>query len=134
MYPAAHIPLVTTTTPTKFAQSVNAGVSALENHLAGESTGCPNQKFVISGYSQGALVVDIALAHEPANILSRIKGVALFGDPFFKSGESYDVGTFSMLRDGLVRDVFPWIAEWQHAAFVSQQCDAELLHLRRPDL
>lgn len=110
VYPATHIPIITDATPLQFAQSVNAGVSALMSHLNSESAECPNQKFVVSGYSQGALVVDIALAQEPSSILSRVKGTVLFGDPFFDSSEPYDAGTYSSSRNGLVRDALPAIA------------------------
>jgi cutinase len=70
--------------------SPGAGVRNLVAHLSEQAAACPNQRFVVVGYSQGAFVVQDALgagirlpgtttvAARPA---SRIAAVLLFGDP-----------------------------------------------------
>ncbi|KAF2756297.1 alpha/beta-hydrolase [Pseudovirgaria hyperparasitica] len=43
---------------------------------------CPSSVIVLSGYSQGAMVVRNALARAKASAVSRVKNVVTFGDPF----------------------------------------------------
>jgi cutinase len=43
---------------------------------------CPDTKFVVSGYSQGAMVAHNCVAYAEEAIKSRVKGVVVFGDPF----------------------------------------------------
>ena len=59
----------------KFGDSVNAGVEMLENLIR---TSCPETKFVLGGYSQGAIVISKAL---PAINPERLIYAATFGDP-----------------------------------------------------
>ena len=59
----------------KFGDSVNAGVTNLVSLVNHE---CPNTKYVIGGYSQGAIVISKALAKLNAN---KIIYAATFGDP-----------------------------------------------------
>ncbi|RDI85231.1 hypothetical protein Vi05172_g4574 [Venturia inaequalis] len=50
--------------------------------LKSSAAQCPDTKFVLSGYSQGAMVAHICAAYAEEAIKSRIKGVVVFGDPF----------------------------------------------------
>ena len=71
----------------------NYGSGQLVNQLQAEHEACPDQSFVISGYSQGAWVVDKALhilystpkipflGAEDLAILHQIKYVFLYGRP-----------------------------------------------------
>ena len=59
----------------EFSASVNAGVRELVQMVNGE---CTNTKYVLGGYSQGAMVVSKAIHSIPAD---RIIYVATFGDP-----------------------------------------------------
>ena len=73
----------------------NSGSGQLVKQLQAEHKACPSQAFVISGYSQGAWVVDKALHNlystsknqslgaEARAILHQIKFVFLMGDPAF---------------------------------------------------
>lgn len=45
---------------------------------------CPNSKIVVSGYSQGAMVVHNALGSGSAS--SQVAGAVLFGDPLIRQG------------------------------------------------
>lgn len=60
----------------KFGRSINAGVAQLTTHI--NHTTCPHTKFIIGGYSQGAMVLSKAL---PSLNASRIIYTATFGDP-----------------------------------------------------
>ncbi|MEU7631840.1 cutinase family protein [Nocardia sp. NPDC049220] len=71
--------------------SVGRGSADLVHHLIEVSAACPHQRFVVAGYSQGAVVVHAALGSDvaiipgtvqlPSQLASRIQAVLLFGDP-----------------------------------------------------
>jgi hypothetical protein len=67
-----------------FGGSVAEGVTKLHDVLTTQHITCPNQRFVIVSYSQGAWATGEALAgldqHEPI-LLSHIEAVVLLGDP-----------------------------------------------------
>ncbi|GAA4146170.1 cutinase family protein [Actinomadura keratinilytica] len=89
-----------------FDTSAPVGVGNLISTLNAEAQRCPDQRYVLLGYSQGAGVVGDALAAPSARIWGRDKGtvstaassriaaIVLFGDIRFKAGEPYNVGTF----------------------------------------
>lgn len=66
------------------------GIRNLIDHLKTQSAACPNQKFVLGGYSQGALIIDSSLGIKtlgeanitiPAGIAPKIAAAVVFGDP-----------------------------------------------------
>lgn len=77
------------------ADSPARGNRDLVEHLASQAAACPNQEFVLVGYSQGANVVDNAIgvssdgavvggpivATIPAAVEPRVKAVVLYGNP-----------------------------------------------------
>lgn len=62
----------------EFGKSVNQGVGELKTYLRRTSLVCPQTKFVLGGYSQGAMVLSSTLEELDSN---RILYVATFGDP-----------------------------------------------------
>ena len=86
--------------------SPGTGVTNLVNLLNTEAQQCPDQKYVLMGYSQGAIVTGDALvapekrrAGKDAGELSaaasgKIAAVLLYGDPGFTAGEPFNVGDF----------------------------------------
>ncbi|MFI0453318.1 cutinase family protein [Actinomadura sp. 6N118] len=89
-----------------FNTSAPVGVGNLISTLNSETQACPNQKYILLGYSQGAGVVGDALAATSARIWgadkgtvssaasSRIAAIVMFGDIRFRAGEPFNVGTF----------------------------------------
>jgi cutinase len=75
--------------------SVQKGNTDLVNHVKAQAAACPQQRFVLVGYSQGANVVDNSIgvssdgavvggpivATIPAELAPRIAAVLLFGNP-----------------------------------------------------
>jgi pimeloyl-ACP methyl ester carboxylesterase len=55
------------------------GTADVGKRLAQENTECPDEKFVLVGYSQGGMVVQSALASIPAAIQSKVVAVILYG-------------------------------------------------------
>jgi cutinase len=91
---------------TNYASSVAKGDSAIKSELATDVANCPNEQFVLIGYSQGAQVVGDALggggggnlgtaatAGVPASTAAKIIAVVQMGDPRRVPGLSFDVGT-----------------------------------------
>ncbi|MBF6333539.1 cutinase family protein [Nocardia transvalensis] len=95
--------------------SVGDGSRDLVAHLTAQATACPDQRFVLAGYSQGAVVVHAALGTWPATLVpgaaqlppdlgDRVAVVLLFGDPLRLIGQSvpepYSARTGSWCLDG----------------------------------
>jgi cutinase len=87
--------------------SAAQGNSDLVNHVRGQANSCPNQRFILVGYSQGANVVDNSIgissagavvgspivATIPAALEGRVSSVLLFGNPIRALGKSV-TGTY----------------------------------------
>jgi len=87
--------------------SAAQGNADLVNHVNSQAAACPNQRFVLVGYSQGANVVDNSLgissdgavvgspivATIPAALAPRVAAVLLFGNPIRALGKSV-TGTY----------------------------------------
>jgi cutinase len=66
--------------------SVPTGVKDTTNRLTSQMKACPEQKFAIVGYSQGAGVMHAAAVKFDSAVISKIAAAVMFGDPGFKSG------------------------------------------------
>lgn len=89
--------------PTSAAQ----GNSDLVNHVTSQAASCPNQRFILVGYSQGANVVDNSIgissagavvgspivATLPAALEPKVAAILLFGNPIRAIGKSV-TGTY----------------------------------------
>ncbi|MEV5842499.1 cutinase family protein [Streptomyces sp. NPDC051985] len=87
--------------------SAAEGNADLVNHVTSQAAACPNQRFVLVGYSQGANVVDNSIgissagalvgspivATIPAALEPRVAAVLLFGNPIRALGKSV-TGTY----------------------------------------
>lgn len=87
--------------------SAAQGNADLVNHVNSQAAACPNQRFVLVGYSQGANVVDNSIgissdgavvgspivATIPAALEPRVAAVLLFGNPIRALGRSV-TGTY----------------------------------------
>ena len=61
------------------------------NRLISQSRACPNQKFALVGYSQGAVVIRQAVQRLPASILNKIVAWIGYGDPARRQGNEDDL-------------------------------------------
>jgi cutinase len=68
-----------------FATSVPAGAGDLVDHLVAQAAACPDQRFVVMGHSQGAMVVQHSFAVIPDALFDRVVAVAIFGSPYYKA-------------------------------------------------
>lgn len=78
-----------------FGESVRQGMNELKNYIVSVSAFCPRTKFVLGGYSQGAMILSQSLKDIPAD---KIIYVATFGDPKLYLPEGNN-------RDGIWRKV-----------------------------
>ncbi|WP_053385860.1 cutinase family protein [Leucobacter japonicus] len=90
------------------------GARTLVDILNVQSEACPDQRFVLLGYSQGALVIGDSLSPPEDRMvgetvgtvdegaMERVLAVVLFGDPRFEGAAEYNVGSFDASLDGLL--------------------------------
>ena len=90
------------------------GVRMLIDTLNVQAEHCPDQRFALLGYSQGALIVgdalsapELRLVGETVGELSedaaeRVLAIVLYGNPRFAGGEAYDVGDFDEALGGIL--------------------------------
>lgn len=90
------------------------GVRVLIDTLNVQSGACPEQEFVLLGYSQGAMVVGDALVASGARMIGettgsvraeaakQVIGVVMYGDPRFTGSESFNVGSFDRELGGIM--------------------------------
>ncbi|KAH7133369.1 cutinase [Dactylonectria estremocensis] len=64
-----------------FNRNGTDGVPSMTNFINQAAADCPNTKIVMSGYSQGALVVRSTADTLPADTMAKINSVLTFGDP-----------------------------------------------------
>ncbi|KXJ85012.1 cutinase, partial [Microdochium bolleyi] len=64
-----------------FNKNGTEGVPSMTAFINQAVTSCPNTKIIMSGYSQGALVVRSTADSLPADTMSKINSVVTFGDP-----------------------------------------------------
>jgi cutinase len=65
---------------------VRAGVIDVVNRIKSQSAACPNQKFALIGYSQGASLMHNAAPKIPADLYPKIVALVMFGDPELRKG------------------------------------------------
>ncbi|TGO63304.1 hypothetical protein BOTNAR_0102g00060 [Botryotinia narcissicola] len=58
-----------------------AGAKTMADLINNTLTSCPNTHLTVSGYSQGAQLVHLAMSSLPTTTTSRVKSVVMFGDP-----------------------------------------------------
>jgi len=86
------------------------GGIACKKMLEKVSAECPNSNFVLSGYSQGAMVARICAAYQTPEVQKRIKALVLYGDPMngadVKGIDNNRVKTICNSNDGVCKGEF----------------------------
>lgn len=77
--------------------SPQTGASLLNEYMKRKTSSCPDTKFVVWGYSQGAVVVHSLLLQPWLNPNS-VAAVLLEGDEFWVAGKPYSRGTAKVAR------------------------------------
>ncbi|MGX5681857.1 cell wall-binding repeat-containing protein [Schumannella luteola] len=107
-----------------YLDSIDAGAIRLHNFLAAQATRCPNEKWVLTGYSQGALVINMVLADFAD--YSRYGGVFLLANPGQKDSQPVtDLGTAPENAYGVGTLLWPDLTiPTELTGLVFSECDA----------
>ncbi|KAJ0415378.1 cutinase [Aspergillus carlsbadensis] len=90
-----------------YSASVSAGIDAVASAVNSYNTQCPDTKIVLVGYSQGGEIMDAALCgggvpnqgitntavRLSSSAVNMVKAAIFMGEPLFKAGLPYSVGT-----------------------------------------
>lgn len=119
-YPSAQVTtLASPYSSDEFFRSIDTGVTKLEGVLAERSAACPTEHYVLSGKSQGAIVVHRAVVDMSAHrdqygpgLMDRIDGVIVIADPDRvpdDAGSSYGTSAVGPDHYG-ISYAAPWVA------------------------
>ncbi|WP_075200942.1 cutinase family protein [Leucobacter celer] len=90
------------------------GARTLVDTLNVQTEACEDQRFVLLGYSQGALVIGDALAAPGARLIGetvgevseaaaeRVLAIVFYGNPRFVGSESFDYGSYDPRMNGIL--------------------------------
>ncbi|KAL1753996.1 cutinase [Schizophyllum commune] len=73
-------------TSVEYVTTVAEGAQTLADLVASQASACPDQKFILSGYSKGAMVVHSSTADLTDELIGKVCGIAVFGDPDDEKG------------------------------------------------
>jgi cutinase len=71
-------------------------------HIRATAAACPSTKFVLNGYSEGAMVVVTLMGQLPADLGAKVAAAVLYGNPYFKANTAASAGTAKSTGTGLV--------------------------------
>jgi len=109
-YPAIKVNPIDPAYFLRYDASVADGVDKLQTELKDAAAVCPAEQFVVVGYSQGAQVVNAALAGLSPEIVGRVRAKILFGDPLYNHlnvGENEGRGPTPPGSDGVLGFRYP---------------------------
>ncbi|KAI5834550.1 alpha/beta-hydrolase [Schizophyllum commune Tattone D] len=73
-------------TSVEYVVTVTEGAQTLADLIASQASACPDQRFILSGYSKGAMVVHSSTTDLTDELISKVCGIAVFGDPDDEKG------------------------------------------------
>ncbi|KAG8774156.1 hypothetical protein FS842_001159 [Serendipita sp. 407] len=129
---------ITYDTSAEYVVTVAAGATTTANYLAAQSALCPNQRFVLSGYSKGALVVHGTTLSSA--VKAKVIALLVFGDPSRNINSPWPINSPSVdlnPRDGSTSsqniasfcntgDVFCWPSGTSLAAHLAYPTDGSI--------
>jgi hypothetical protein len=92
--------------PQQYWTSVDFGGRFLLSILEKQAKNCPNQRFVLIGFSQGAHVVGDNLQYlEGTSVASKVAAVLFFGDPRFNPSATINMGNYNRSLKGIASEL-----------------------------
>jgi cutinase len=107
-----------------FTNGPRQGAADINRFLAAQVAACPSQRFVLSGYSQGAMAVAVATQTMPAATRAKVAAIVVFGDPYYRSGQPWNAPTNAASRGGLASVLNGLSAFPQFAGKIQDYCNA----------
>ena len=92
----------------EYRNSVIEGIGEFTAYLEDRGTDCPDEMFLVGGFSQGAQVIRRSLFLLGKETRDRIAHVALFSDPTLHLPEGESTGSIENCRQGIGGTVSPW--------------------------
>lgn len=92
----------------EYRNSVIEGIGEFTAYLEDRGTDCPDEMFLVGGFSQGAQVIRRSLFLLGKGTRDRIAHVALFSDPTLHLPEGESPGSIENCRQGIGGTVSPW--------------------------
>ena len=92
----------------EYRNSIIEGVGELTAYLEDRGTECPDEMFLVGGFSQGAQVIRRSLFLLGQRTRDRIAHVALFSDPTLHLPEGESPGSIESCRQGIAGTMSPW--------------------------
>jgi cutinase len=87
---------------TDYFNDPNKGSADALAHIEAQAGACPNQLFVLNGYSAGALVMDTLMTRIPAQLEPRVVAVVLYGNPAYRSSSPAAAGSGKGAASGVM--------------------------------
>ncbi|CCA76187.1 hypothetical protein PIIN_10180 [Serendipita indica DSM 11827] len=129
---------VTYDTSAEYVVTVAAGAAITASYITAQSARCPNQRFVLSGYSKGALVVHSTTLS--SSLKAKVVAILVFGDPARNINQPWPINSPSVdlaPRDGSsssqniasfcnTGDVFCWPGGISLAAHLAYPTDGSI--------
>jgi cutinase len=78
---------------TDYVNGPNQGATDALSRLQAQASACPQQKFVLAGYSEGAMVITVLLGRIPANLQGRVAAAVTYGNPYHKPNSPSSAGS-----------------------------------------
>ncbi|MDE0375336.1 MAG: cutinase family protein [bacterium] len=92
----------------EYRNSVIEGIGEFTAYLEDRGTACPDEVFLVGGFSQGAQVIRRSMFLLGRATRDRIAHVALFSDPTLHLPEGESTESIENCRQGIVGTVSPW--------------------------
>lgn len=101
-----------------YGSSVNAGIAETKRVISYVSEACPNARFVVAGYSQGAEIASRVINDSSFGYRSRIFRVAVVGNPKYNqwSSASVPVGEAGVGKDDVGGGIALYDMAWDSHA------------------
>ncbi|KIM27634.1 carbohydrate esterase family 5 protein [Serendipita vermifera MAFF 305830] len=99
--PGATTKSITYDTTAEYIVTVAAGAAITASYIASQAAACPSQRFILSGYSKGALVLHSTTLS--SSLKSKVAAILVFGDPARNINQPWPINSPSVdlsPRDG----------------------------------
>lgn len=109
---------------TDFSNGPRQGAADINRVLAAQAAACPTQRFVLAGYSQGAMAVAVATQSMPPATRARVAAIVVFGDPYYRPDQPWNATTNAASRGGLAAALNGLSAFPQFPGRIQDYCNA----------